>query len=343
MRLFDPIVGAEQQHPNFQLLLRAGNSFNFAVLNDSAKGFFDRDGKFVEEFQTTFNSCFWELYLFAVLKEYGMPVDFSKASPDFCVPSLNFNIEATSASNAQGTEPENAQQSSTPPPDLNAFNLRSIIRVSNSLTAKHLKYVESYAKLDHVKDRAYVVAVTNFDQPFSFIACQRPIEAVLYGYYVNEERYLATGRESRIEGEELLRVFKDSGSPIDLGLFCTPAYKEISAVIFNGCATMGKVRALSADPNPRIIFTALRLNPASNKPHFIKQPKQEYKENLLDGLRIYHNPFATHPLEPGLFRKNSVFQWYFEGNETLVEQHEGDLLFRSVQTFVPPGSIPPAN
>ena len=88
----------------------------------------------------------------------------------------------------------------------------------------------------------------------------------------------------------------------------------------------------------RLFDPALRLNSTSNKPHFIKQPKQEYKENLLDGLRIYHNPFATHPLEPGLFRNNSVFQWYFEGNETLVEQHEGDLLFRSVQTFVPPGS-----
>jgi len=160
--------------------------------------------------------------------------------------------------------------------------------------------------------------------------------AALYGYYVDEERYLRTGRESRIEGEELLQVFKENGSPIELGLFRTPVYKEISALIFSGCATMGKVRALSADPNPRIIFMALRLDPASNKPHFIKQPKQEYEEKLLDGLRIYHNPFATHPLEPGLFRNDSVFQLYFEGNEMLVERHEGDLLFRCVQTFVPP-------
>lgn len=32
-------------------------------------GFEDRDGKFVKEFQTTFNSSFWELYLFACLRD----------------------------------------------------------------------------------------------------------------------------------------------------------------------------------------------------------------------------------------------------------------------------------
>lgn len=245
------------------------------------------------------------------------------------------NIEATIASNAQGAEPEFVRLGKTPPSDLNTFNLQTIVRLSNSLTAKHRKYVESYAALDHVKDRAYVVAVTNFDQPFSFMACQRPIEAVLYGYYVDEEHYIATrGKEGRLQGEELLQVFKDNGSSIDLGLFTTPAYQEISAVIFSGCATMGKVRALSSDPSPGIIFTALRLNPASDRPHVIKEPKRRYQENLIDGLRIYHNPFAQHPLDPALFRHPSVFQWYFQGGEEFVEQREGQLLFRCVNTFL---------
>jgi hypothetical protein len=42
------------------------------VLTDWARGFIDRDGKFVKEFQTTFNSCFWELYVYAVLKRYRL-------------------------------------------------------------------------------------------------------------------------------------------------------------------------------------------------------------------------------------------------------------------------------
>lgn len=335
MNLFEPIVSAAQHHPNFKNLLRMGNGFTLDVLNDWAQGFIDRDGKFVTEFQMTFNSSFWELYLHAVLKKYDMPVDFTKASPDFCLPSKGFNIEATVASSAQRAAPEHLRLGKAPPADLNTFNFRSIIRLSNSLAAKRRKYLESYAALDHVQDRPYVVAVTNFDQPFSFMACQRPIEAVLHGYYVDEECYIASGGgEGRLEGETLLKAFKDNGSPIELGLFTTPAYREISAVIFSSCANMGKVRALSSDPSPGIVFTALRLNPASDQPHIIRSPKRRYEENLLDGLRIYHNPYATHPLAPALFRHPSVFQSFWENDDWVYEQREGQLLFRTVQTAI---------
>ena len=335
VNLFEPFVPAERHHPNFKNLLRMGNGFTLDVLNDWAQGFVDRDGKFVTEFQMTFNSSFWELYLYAVLKKYDMPVDFTKVRPDFCLPSKGFNIEATVASNAQGSAPEHSRLEKAPPADLNAFNFQSIIRLSNSLAAKRRKYLESYAALDHVQDRPYVVAVTNFDQPFSFMACQRPIEAVLHGYYVDEESYIASGgREGRLEGEALMKVFKDNGSPIELGLFATPAYREISAVIFSNCANMGKVRALSSDPSPGIVFTALRLNPASDHPHIIRAPKRCYEESLLDGLRVYHNPYATHPLDPALFRHPSVFQSFYDNDDWVYEQREGQLLFRSVLTAI---------
>jgi hypothetical protein len=335
MRLFEPIVDEDRQHQHFRALLSIGNGFVFDVLNDWSRGFVDRDGKFVQEFQTSFNSGFWELYVFAVLKKFGLQVDFSKARPDFCIPSMSLNIEATVASNTQLGEPESASLGKDPPRDLNAFNRLSIIRLSNSLTTKYRMYLASYAQLDHVKDRSFVVAVTNFDQPFSFMACQRPIEAVLLGYYVDEERYIATGgREGRLKGETLLRVFKDNDSPVELGMFTTPAYREISAVIFSSCATMGKVRAMSSDPNPNIFFTALRLNPNSDRPHIIKEPKRRYQENLLDGLRVYYNPFAVYPLNPSVFRHRSVFQWYCDETGERAEQHEGQLLSRQVMTLL---------
>lgn len=133
MKLFDPVVAEEKMHPNLRAILSTGNGYNMDVLQDWARAFVDRDGKFVEEFQTTFNSSFWELYLFAVLKKYGMSVDFSQARPDFCIPRLGLNIEATIASNAQGAEPEFVRFGKTPPSDLNTFNLQTIVRLSNSL------------------------------------------------------------------------------------------------------------------------------------------------------------------------------------------------------------------
>lgn len=341
MRLFEPIVEERLQHANFRNIMAVGNGFNCDVINDWANGFVDRDGKFVKEFQTTFNSSFWELYLFAVLKKYGMQVDFSKGSPDFCIPNSGLNIEATIASHAHGTQPEHARIGAELPNDLNRFNLRSIIRLSNRLVSKHKKFVESYSQMDHVADRAFAVAITNFDQPYSFMACQRPLEAVLHGYYVDEERYLATGEKERtLSGEALLKVFKDNGSPIELGMFTTPAYKEIAAVIFSGCANWGKVRAMSADPSSGINFTALRLNVASDKPHVIQCTKQDYNENLLDGLRIYHNPYAIHPINPALFRHPSVFQSYYSEDDWVYEQRDGQLLFRCVETTIVPPSCP---
>src|SRR5712691_5708979 len=172
MRLFDPVVEKSLQHPNFRNIMAVQNGFNLDVINDWATGFVDRDRKFVKEFQTTFNSSFWELYLFAVLKKYGMRVDFSKERPDFCIPDLGFNVEATIASHSPGAQPEHARLGAALPDDLNLFNLQSMIRLSNGLASKHKKYVESYSQMDHVSGRPFVVAIANFDQPNSFLACQ---------------------------------------------------------------------------------------------------------------------------------------------------------------------------
>lgn len=342
MKLFEPIVQEAQQHPNFRSLLRQRNPYKFDVLQDWARGFVDRDGKFVREFQTSFNSSFWELYVFAVLKKYGLTVDFSEGRPDFCIASGDFNVEATTASNAHDGIPEHIQWSAELlPKDLNEFNRRSILRLANSLTAKHRKYLDSYARLEHVRDRPFVIAIASFDQPFGFMAAQRPIEAVVLGHYVDEDRYIQEGRpDGGLDGADMHSAFKDSGSPVELGLFRSPAYREISAVMFSACATIGKVQALSADPTDASVFTALRLNPHSDRPHVIRQPKSLYEESLVDGLRIYYNPFATHPLDPAIFRHPSVFQLYHDAHDEIhVEQREGLLLFRSVFTFVPRGTL----
>jgi hypothetical protein len=342
MRLFDSIVDESRQHPNFRNLLRIRNGYTLDVINDWARGFEDRDGKFVQEFQTTFNSSFWELYLFAMLKRFSLRVDFSTPRPDFHISSRNFNIEAVIASHAMGAEPEydrsNVQRQLSV--DLNVSNRQTMLRLANSITSKHRKYLSEYASLDHVRERPFVIAVNNFDKPFGHMSVQRPIEAVLLSYYVDEDAYLAAGRPGGgLDGEELRYVPKSSGSAVELGLFTSPAYKEISAVIFNGCATMGKVRALSSDPSDGTVFYAFRLNGASDIPHIIREPKRRYEESLIDGLRIYHNPYATYPLDPAIFRHPSVFQIYHEHGVVRVEERDGLLLNRFLFTFVPKGTL----
>jgi hypothetical protein len=333
MDLFTPIVSEDAQHPNFRQIRKLANSFNVDIVNEWARGFKDRDGKFVKEFQTTFDSSFWEIYLFAVLKHFRLTADFSFQSPDFFVTEHGgFNIEATVASHAQGSTPEHMKECAQVPDDLNEFNREVILRISNSVDAKRVKYVNSYSALSHVRNRPFVLAVTAFDRPFAPLACQRAVEAVLYGYYVDEEKYLREGGE--LKGTRLDSVTKGSGNPVPLGIFGTDRFAWLSAVIFSSCASWGKVRALSSDPNPSVYFTALRYNPTGITPHIIKARKSQYTESLLDGLRVYHNPSATHKLDVSIFRHTDVFQSYYsaEQQDWVCEHRDGLLLFRRVLT-----------
>ena len=85
MDLFTPIVDKKKLHPSFRAIVCERNRYALDVLQDWARGFQDRDGKFVKEFQTSFESAFWELYLHAVLKHFQLAVDFQHNRPDFVV------------------------------------------------------------------------------------------------------------------------------------------------------------------------------------------------------------------------------------------------------------------
>ena len=340
--LFTSVVSEAAQHPNFRIIRKYPNPFNCEVLNEWARGFKDRDGKFVKEFQTTFDSSFWELYLFAVLKHFHLEVDFSFNAPDFAITNYGgINVEATVASHAQGSAPESVKSGAPIPDDLNEFNRQTIIRISNSFAAKRGKYMESYAGLPHVQNRPFVLAVSAFDRPFAMLTCQRAIEAVLFGYYVDEERFLKEG--GTLQGKRIESVTKDNKSPVPVGIFASEDFAWLSAVIFSSTASWGKVRALSCDPNPNVVFQAVKRNLSDVKPLVTKAIKADYHESLLDGLRVYHNPNATHKLNKDIFRDNDVFQSYYseEKQDWVYEDRAGLLLFRRVLTAIKTAKIDP--
>jgi hypothetical protein len=336
MDLFTPVVPEGAWHPNFAVQIQRPNRWNRHVVAEWATGFVDRDAKFVQEFQTTFNSCFWELYLNAVLRERGCTLDFGYKSPDFAITGPKpFVVEAAIASHAEGELPEHRRADAKIPDDLNELNREAILRLSNALHGKYRKYKTHYAQLQHVAGRPFVIALAPFDRPNFNLSCQRAIEALLYNYYVDEERWIAEGaQEVPAPKSHLYSVKKATGADVELGMFQNRLMPEVSAAIFSTCATWGKVRALSSDPNPNIVFTALRLNLTGPKPHRIEAKKSEYQESLLDGLRIYHNPDAIYPLDPAIFRSPDVMQSYYsqDAQDWKYEQRDGHLLFRTVRS-----------
>ncbi len=340
MNLFAPLTDSRKFHKHFSSVVSEPENYSRKVLSQWAEGFVDRDGKFVKEFQTTFNSSFWELYIFACLKELGFAVDFSFDRPDFIVNTddLSFCIEASISNSAIGTPDE--CQASYDEKTLKTMDRESLIdfatiRLSNTLTSKYKKLMNNYSKLDQVKDKPFVIAIAPFEQPFSYLQNDQAITRVLYGFDKFIHKDFPEKNERIIFGQkDIGSIPKSADIDIPLGYFAKGQMNEVSAVIFSNTATFGKVRALSDDPGD-LFFESVRYNDFGLRPFHTVLPKKKYHETLLDGLHIFHNPFATYPLKWENFDRNEItFHGYdLEKGTILLKTNHKALFQRSNYNF----------
>jgi len=314
MDLFAPVVEPCQFHPNFKNALNDAYRGAREILSSWSDCFVDRDGKFVREFQTTFNSAFWELYIYAVLKHLRFTVDFGFPAPDFVVTKpYEFCVEAVTAQAASGTPNEWEMRLKTFWGDLHSLSLaplvdQATIRLANAISGKHEKFRAQYASLQHVAGKPFVLAVAPFEQPFFYLQLNRAILRVLFSYdgaMLNDE---SGEEEARFKGS----IRKPNGSDIRLGYFLNDGMEEISAVLFSNTATFGKLQALHTDTTQNVIFRVLRLDGTTRKLVQTVHEKLSYKETLLDGLSVYYNPFAKYPLDQGVFGSPEVAHYMFE-------------------------------
>jgi len=323
MDLFSPAIDPSQMHANFRRLLDPDSQPDRMVLSEWATGFIDRDGKFVREFQTSFNPCFWELYVFACCKELQFNVNFGYPRPDFVIDNFlsEFCIEAVIASNAMGETAEWER-------DLNApFNAEevldtAVIRLSNAIKSKHEKYLNDYQKLPQVIGRPFVLAVGPFEQPHFWAHNDHAIRQVLYGYDRKDSN-----------GNHIFRkeIKKPSGATIELGVFTSSRVEEISAIVFSNTATMSKVHALQRAFVETTFFSALRYNHHGSEPFLQNADKAHYQESLLDGLYVFHNPKALHPLGSKCFGCDDICQGTLLGDDPVPKYacKHGHLIQRS--------------
>lgn len=317
MELFKPIVGEESQHPNFKRVMLSPDSQK-RVIEGWAEGFVDRDRKFVKEFQTRFNPCFWELYVFACLKELGLTVDFRFGSPDFVVASgfCRCCIECVVAENARGKQAEHgltieSRLQNPQGPRREDIAYEASIRLANSVSAKYAKYQNRYGKLEHVQGKAFVLAVAPFEEPHFWIQRLDGITNVLYA-------------------AKLGSVRKENKTEFPLGFFLDAGMAEVSAVIFSNVATYSKVVALASDKDSVNCFVTARHGHTG-----LNYYTDGYSESLLDGLFVLHNPHARFPLETQQLSAKGVAQVYADGSRLVAEFPHGYLLERSCMSFQP--------
>ncbi|MES2879551.1 MAG: glycosaminoglycan attachment site [Pseudomonadota bacterium] len=334
MDLFKPVVSQERWHPVFKMLVEGDYAPERAVLAHWAKEFADRDGKFVQEFQLSFEPCLWELYLNASLVELGHQLDFSHHAPDFVVHgNASFTLEATIAAPAAGGKPAYGWTIQDIPEDLNQFNMESTLRICNSFSSKVKRYRQHYSTLDHVAGKPFVMGIASFDRPLAHLAALRPVTAALYGLYHDEE---ATSRDAtRVVSYNVAQVPKNANVNIDLGLFCDDSFADVSAIIYSSLATWGKVRAMADNPAARTVYTTIHPQEGSLMPRVLTRVKRDYSEHLLDGLVVLHNPFATHPLPDDVFEHPRVAQVRPTPSGELITNAPDDfLLVRMLQSII---------
>ncbi|MBX4960559.1 hypothetical protein [Rhizobium binae] len=316
MDLFKPLLPVDQLHPNFQRLISDTDWDVREVLVDWADGFIDRDNKFVREFQTTFNSCWWELYLFAVFKSLEVAIDFSFDAPDFVARDIPLVVEAVISNHAEGSLPEWMKSVSdlTAATDIEQRYTETLARLYNSLDAKRRLYDRRYTSLPHVQGKPYVIALQNFGTPDSFQLGDVAMQRLLYDL------------------EERETFLKNDRVSLPLGIFNRPEFESVSAVMYSSVATYGKVRALGRS-TAEFLFQAIRIR---NNFELIQiaAGKPEYVESLRDGLRVFHNPNALAPLPFDMFEQPDVREFRLIEGEMLTTCHpDGDLCMRQVTRF----------
>lgn len=323
--LFSPQVPSARMHPVFAMLLQPQYAPEREVLRHWAQGFEDRDGKFVQEFQLSFESSFWELYLHAALRSWGLSPDMSIHSPDFVVQRpKRLVIEAAIAAPPAGGPPTFGPGTPPIPEDFSAFNAGAVVRLCNSFDAKVRRYRSYYATLPHVQDAPFVIALGAFDRPLANLAASRPIMAALYGLYHDEE---ATARDAdTVCSYNVVSAAKSERVDIPVGLFCTDAYAEVSAVVYSALATWGKVRALADNPEALTWYRTFHPQEGTLLPRVELRRKRDYHEDAMDGLWVLHNPFAHHPVPAGMLSHARVAEVRVAGDGELKITAPDDFL-----------------
>ena len=346
---FEPQVSDDRFHKNFSSTLGEGREAERALFNEWADGFFDRDKKIIKEFQTSFNSTFWEVYLYRAFTELGLAIDWSRPSPDFSVRSDygDFVVEAVTAGAANGKPNEWDKTFSSEELEslkrFKALNMEAMIRLSNAVLSKVKKYNKSYFKLDHVKHKPFVIAVAPFEQPHFNLQYDRAIRALLYDYYVDEDVYL-DNPSLYPKGPPTVQlgfVTKDNGSEVPLGFFNDAGMEEISAILFSCTATWGKLSAMCDSPDKMTQVWSTWATPPDGVPEKRLLWVKDHAETVIDGLQIYHNPNARHPLDPRVFRGERVVQHYYceDADEWVYEGRTDALLTRGTLSLFTSGGL----
>lgn len=292
---FRPVVKTEKLNRAFRELSTRGIYPASNLIKEMMHWYEDVDGNFLEQFQSTaFDARLWELYLFALFIELGYAFDRSFQAPDFLCVGLQgkFFVEATTVN------------PSNPPVNLADMTREEYYRNYVPMkfgSALYSKLKKRYWELEHVKGLPLVFAVQDFHEFQSMSWSFYALSEYLYGAR-NIKRLKDDGTFEDLT--EKIEEYRFGKKTVPAGFFSQPDSENISAVIANPGGTVAKFNRMGhlagfGDGKVTIFRNGLCFQDSDVlEPFVIEVNAPDYSETWVEGLSVFHNPHAKHPLPP---------------------------------------------
>lgn len=319
--LFNPSIPKNRLHPSFNLVQSSPrNRSTRRLMNDAFARFLEKDGNFVEQFQTTgFNTRTFELYISEFLHAESFEFEGAEPQPDFCVSKngVKVAIECTTANPAGSAlnvyKPVNENDD-----DPGGIRLREEhevpIRVAGALRNKmqhrinKKKSPAAYWELPHVAGKPFILAIQTFHEHGSLSFSNAAVVRYLYG--IEHRPSWDSGGNLVIESKKVLE-HSHGGKEIPSGFFELPDSENVSAVLWTNAGTVPKfTRMALAGPYPDDDVSMVRFgcmydpDPNAHNPlpfaYIVGEPDAP-TETWGQEANLFHNPKAKYPIPKDLF------------------------------------------
>lgn len=332
--IFVQVAKEKQLHPNFKILANLeGYSPARGLIKEIAYAFTDLDGNYIRDFQSSgFAGRLWELYLFAFLYEQRFTITDEFDRPDFGAIKQGFPIaiEATTVNPTDGI---------SAPPHETTEQRKVLIEDYMPIkfgSALYSKLQKSYWELPHMENVPLVFAIHDFHSNDSMTWSSTALHEYLYGIRARPFQ----SENGAIETEfKKVEEHNWNGKTIPSGFFRQPKSEHVSAVLFSNCATLSKFNRIGkiacfGSPDVHMLRVGDLWNPdpeaVAPTPFAVEVEPEKYSETWSEGVRIFHNPNAIHPIPPQLFPECSH---HFEKDGKLVDYLPDHIVFNS-NTFI---------
>ncbi|MDM7109698.1 glycosaminoglycan attachment protein [Klebsiella pneumoniae] len=320
--LFTPVVPVAKQHPYFAKLAQEDSFIPAkAIINQLMPHYTDIDGNFVEQFQSSgFDARLWELYLNTYLNEEQLFLDREYHAPDFLVQKYGIKvaIEAVIVGRKESNPISFFQDEPkflTPSEIKEKLKDEMPIKFGSPLFSKLRK---EYWKLDHVKGNALIFAIADFHDDQSMQWSSNALISYLYG--VKHE--FTRDKDGKLIISPLkIEKHQVGNKTIPSGYFFQDEAENISAVLFSSSGTISKFNRIGrqAGYGPENIImhrfgTCHDHDPNAFLPkQFAYTVTTNSNETWGEGLSMFHNPNAKHPVPEALFP--SIAHHYYDNGQ----------------------------